>query len=99
MFERRSALLRTISGLLDLALTALSFPLAYWVRLRLLTPVVGSDVVHPIIYPFWTYWPLFVAIVGIWFLSGYFLSIYRDIELRSPIAILNSAAVSSSSEM
>lgn len=83
MFERRSALLGTISGLLDLALTALSFPLAYWVRLRLLTPVVGSDVVHPIIYPFWTYWPLFVAILTIWFLVGHFLRIYRDIELRS----------------
>jgi exopolysaccharide biosynthesis polyprenyl glycosylphosphotransferase len=92
MFERRSALLGTISRLLDLTLTVLSFPLAYWVRLRILTPVVGSDVVHPIIYPFWTYWRLFVAILGVWFLVGHFLRIYRDIELRSRQQLVSDVA-------
>src|SRR5690348_15395988 len=92
MFERRSALLGSISRLLDLALTALSFPVAYWVRMRLLTRVVSSDVVQPVIYPFWNYWPLFAAILVLWFLVGHFLRIYRDIELRSRQQLIGDAA-------
>jgi exopolysaccharide biosynthesis polyprenyl glycosylphosphotransferase len=83
MFERRSALLGSISRLVDIALTALSFPLAYWIRMRLLARMVGSDVVRPVIYPFSRYWTLFAAILIIWTLIGHFLRIYRDIELRS----------------
>ncbi len=83
MFERRSALLGSISRLLDLTLTALAFPLAYWVRMRVLTRMVGSEVVRPNIYPFRTYWTLFAGILVIWFLAGHFLRIYRDIELRN----------------
>src|SRR5690242_19240885 len=83
MFERRSALLGSISRLVDIALTALSFPLAYWIRMRLLTRMIGSDVVRPVIYPFSTYWTLFAAILIIWTLISHFLRIYRDIELRS----------------
>src|SRR4029077_6180825 len=83
MFERRSALLGSISRLLDLGLTALSFPLAYWVRMRVLTHMLASDVVQPAIYPFWTYGRLFVGILVIWFLVGHFLGVYHDIELRS----------------
>jgi len=52
MFERRSALLGFIARLVDLGLTALSFPLAYWVRMRVLTRVVAPGVVQPAIYPF-----------------------------------------------
>ena len=92
MFERRSALLGSISRLLDLGLTALSFPLAYWVRMRLLTRMVSPGVVQPAIYPFWTYGPLFVAILVIWFLVGHFLRIYRDIELRSRQQLIGDTA-------
>jgi exopolysaccharide biosynthesis polyprenyl glycosylphosphotransferase len=83
MFERRSALLGFISRLIDLGLTALSFPLAYWVRMRVLTRMVAPGVVQPAIYPFWNYGRLFAGILIIWFLIGHFLRIYRDIELRS----------------
>lgn len=83
MFERRSALLGFLSRFVDLGLTALSFPLAYWVRVRLLTQVVASDVVRPAIYPFWTYGQLFAGILVLWFLIGHFLRTYRDIELRN----------------
>jgi exopolysaccharide biosynthesis polyprenyl glycosylphosphotransferase len=82
MFQRRSALLGFISGLLDLGLTALSFPVAYWVRMRVLARMVG-DVVQPAIYPFGLYWGLFAGILVIWFLIAHFLHIYRDIELRN----------------
>ena len=92
MFERRSALLGFISSLLDLALTALSFPVAYWVRMRVLTRILGSDVVHPRIYPFSMYWTLFAAVLVIWFLIGHFLRTYRDIELRSRQQLVGDAA-------
>ena len=83
MFERRSALLGFIARLLDLALTALSFPVAYWVRMHVLNRMVASGVVHPAIYPFAVYWSLFAGILIIWFVVSHFLRIYRDIELRS----------------
>jgi exopolysaccharide biosynthesis polyprenyl glycosylphosphotransferase len=92
MFERRSALLGFISRLVDLGLTALSFPLAYWVRMRVLTRMVAPGVVQPAIYPFWDYWRLFVGILIIWFLIGHFLRIYRDIELRSRQQLVFDAA-------
>lgn len=91
MFQRRSALLGFISGLLDLGLTALSFPVAYWVRMRMLARVVG-DVVQPAIYPFRLYWGLFAGILVIWFLIAHFLHIYRDIELRNRQQLVGDAA-------
>jgi len=91
MFQRRSALLGFISGLLDLGLTALSFPVAYWVRMRVLARMVG-DVVQPAIYPFKLYWGLFAGILVIWFLIAHFLHIYRDIELRNRQQLIGDAA-------
>src|ERR1700680_2116938 len=91
MFQRRSALLGFISGLLDLGLTALSFPVAYWVRMRVLARMVG-DVVHRAIYPFGLYWGLFAGILVIWFLIAHFLHIYRDIELRNRQQLVGDAA-------
>ena len=92
MFERRSALLGFISRILDLALTALAFPVAYWIRMRVLTRMVGSGVVRPVIYPFRMYWTLFAAILVIWFLAGHLLHIYRDIELRNRQQLVGDAA-------
>jgi exopolysaccharide biosynthesis polyprenyl glycosylphosphotransferase len=92
MFERRSALLGFLSRLVDLGLTALSFPLAYWVRMRVLTRMVAPGVVQPAIYPFWNYGRLFAGILIIWFLIGHFLRIYRDIELRSRQQLVFDAA-------
>lgn len=92
MFERRSALLGSISRLLDLGLTALAFPIAYWIRMRVLTRMVGSDVVRPVIYPFAMYWTFFAAILVIWFLAGQLLHTYRDIELRNRQQLVGDAA-------
>lgn len=82
MFERRSALLGFIYRLQDLALTAAAFPIAYWVRMHVLTRLVSS-VVQPKIYPFAQYYALFVAILIIWFAGGHLLGIYHDVELRT----------------
>ena len=92
MFERRSELLGSLSRLVDLGLTALAFPLAYWIRTGLLTRMVSSGVVQPALYPFWRYWPLFAAILVIWFLIGDFLHIYRGIELRNRQQLVGDAA-------
>jgi exopolysaccharide biosynthesis polyprenyl glycosylphosphotransferase len=92
MFERRSALLGFIARVVDLGLTALSFPLAYWVRISVLTRMVAPDVVQPAIYPFWIYWRLFAGILIIWFLIGHFLRLYRDIELRNRQQLVFDAA-------
>ena len=83
MFERRSALLGFVSRLEDLALTALAFPLAYWIRERLLTELLSSHVVQPTIYPLRDYAVLFWSLLAVWFVCGHFLGIYKDIELRS----------------
>src|SRR5260370_6074797 len=83
MFQRRSAVLGSFPGLVDLGVTAVSFPRAYWVRISVLTGMVAPGVVHPAIYPFRIYGRLFLAILIIWFLIGHFLRLYRDIELRS----------------
>lgn len=78
MFERRSALLGFICGLQDLALTALAFPLAYWVRAQLLTRFAGLREIYPLGY----YWPLLLGILVTWPVAGYAVGIYRDVELR-----------------
>src|SRR5260370_28485053 len=83
MFQRRSAVLGSFPGLVDLGVTAVSFPRAYWVRISVLTGMVAPGAVHPDIYPFRIYGRLFLAILIIWFLIGHFLRLYRDIELRS----------------
>src|SRR5260370_5912319 len=83
MFERRSALLGSISRLFDIGLAALSFPVRYLVGISVLTRMVAPGVVQPAIYPFRIYGRLFLAILIIWFLIGHFLRLYRDIELRS----------------
>ena len=83
MFSRRSALIGFISRLRDLALTALAFPIAYWIRKYILVQLPSSWLERPEIYPFRDYWPLFLGSLAIWFTAGYGLSIYRDMELRS----------------
>lgn len=82
MFERRSELLGLICRLQDLALTALAFPIAYWVRKLILTRLVSSRLVRPDIYPMREYWSLFLGTLIVWFVAGYVLRIYRDVALR-----------------
>lgn len=83
MFERRSALLGFVLRLQDLLLTAVAFPVAYWIRVRILTRFVSSQVIRPGIYPWHEYRYLFAGVLIIWLVGGYFLHIYRDVELRN----------------
>ena len=83
LFERRSALLGFTSRLQDLVLTALAFPVAYWLRLRIVARLASARVVRPAIYPLHEYLSLFAAILVIWFLGGYVLRTYRDVHIRN----------------
>src|SRR5713101_4330717 len=87
MFERRSELLGLICRLQDLALTALAFPVAYWVRIRILTRLVSPRLVRPDIYPLREYWALFIGTLVIWFVGGHLIRIYHDDQLRKRQAI------------
>jgi exopolysaccharide biosynthesis polyprenyl glycosylphosphotransferase len=83
MFARRSALFGFTSRLLDLILTALAFPIGYWIRKHILTQLPSSWLARPEIYPFRNYWLVFLSTLAIWFTVGYGLGIYRDMELRT----------------
>ena len=85
MFEQRSKLLGLGCLLHDLALTALSFLLAYWVRLRFLHLVLGP---LPKIYPLAHYLPLLGYLLILWLAVGYAFGIYRRVELRHPLQII-----------
>jgi exopolysaccharide biosynthesis polyprenyl glycosylphosphotransferase len=83
LFERRSALFGFIVRLQDLVLTAVAFAVAYWVRARVVSTVVGPRLIQPEIYPLQLYGGLFAGILAVWLASGYVLGIYRDVALRT----------------
>lgn len=82
MFARRSQLLGFVCALHDVALTALAFLLAYWVRTGLLPPLAARWMELPAMYPPGDYWPLLVGILVFWPVAGWALGIYREVELR-----------------
>ena len=82
MFTRRSKLLGFTCGLQDLALTALAFPIAYWVRMHLLGRLAGRWLELPAIYPLGEYWSLLVGILIVWPVAGYAMGTYHEVELR-----------------
>ena len=82
MFADRSKLLGLTCALQDLVLTALAFPVAYWVRAHVLGRLAGGWLGHRALYPLPSYWPLFVAVLVAWPLIGYALGIYGGVELR-----------------
>ena len=86
MFEQRSKLLGLGCLAHDLALTALAFPLAYGLRVRLLPQLFPGD--FPPIYPLGHYLPLISGVLVLWTLTGFVLGIYRRVELRSPLQII-----------
>jgi exopolysaccharide biosynthesis polyprenyl glycosylphosphotransferase len=86
LFEHRSKLLGLSCLAHDLALTALAFPIAYWLRTHVLPQVFPGT--FPGIYPFSWYLPFLAGMLGLWFAVGYVLGIYRKVELRSPQQII-----------
>jgi exopolysaccharide biosynthesis polyprenyl glycosylphosphotransferase len=86
LFEQRSKLLGFGCLAHDLALTALSFPIAFWIRTHVLRPDFPGD--FPGIYPFRHYLPMLMGVLVIWLAVGFMLGIYRKVELRSPAQII-----------
>jgi len=86
LFEQRSKLLGFGCLAHDLALTVLAFFLAFWARLALLPRLFVRD--FGPIYPLRHYLPVLAAVLGLWFLVGFALGIYRKVELRNPLQII-----------
>jgi len=86
MFEQRSKLLGLGCLAHDLALTAIAFLLAYWVRVGLLRTAYPAS--FPAIYPLRHYVPVILGLLVLWTMVGYILGIYRKVELRSALQII-----------
>jgi len=88
MFSRRSRLMRVSCVVNDLLATAVSFLLAYGMRVWL-----GQKHWFGLhgIYPFSAYLPVFAAIVLLIPLLGYLLNAYQQVELKRPRDIATDA--------
>ena len=87
MFDRRSKLLGTVTLLQDLAVTALAFVVAYYLRDLLARSEFFAGHLHEI-YPFDYYIPLMLVFLLVWAVVGYFSRFYRDLELSNPIQVV-----------
>ncbi|HEX6906170.1 MAG TPA: sugar transferase [Terriglobales bacterium] len=88
MFSRRSRLMRVSCVVNDLLATAVSFLLAYGMRVWL-----GQKHWFGLhgIYPFSAYLPVFAAIILLIPLLGYLLNAYQQVELKRPRDIATDA--------
>jgi exopolysaccharide biosynthesis polyprenyl glycosylphosphotransferase len=88
MFSRRTRLMRATCVVNDLLATAVSFLLAYGIRVW-----AGQSNWFGLhgIYPFSTYLPVFAAIVVLIPLLGYLLNAYQQVELKRPRDIATDA--------
>ena len=87
MFDRRSKLLGRITLLEDLAVTALAFVVAYYLRDLLAGAELFPGHLHEI-YPFGYYIPLMLVFLLVWAVVGYFSRFYRDLEMSNPIQLV-----------
>ena len=87
MFDRRSKLLGRITLLEDLAVTALAFVVAYYLRDLLAGAELFPGHLHQI-YPFGYYIPLMLVFLLVWAVVGYFSRFYRDLEMSNPIQLV-----------
>jgi exopolysaccharide biosynthesis polyprenyl glycosylphosphotransferase len=86
VFDRRSKLLGILTLLQDLMVICIAFSAAYLLRSQL----TNFEFFHhrfTEIYPFSQYIPLLVGLLGLWAITGYFGTFYRDLELSNPIRI------------
>ena len=87
MFDRRSKLLGRVTLLQDLAVTALAFVVAYYLRDLLARAEFFPGHLHEI-YPFGYYIPLMLVFLLVWAVVGYFSRFYRDLEMSNPIQLV-----------
>ncbi|HET9599451.1 MAG TPA: sugar transferase [Anaeromyxobacteraceae bacterium] len=92
MLKERARLVDRSLKLFDLALLALAFPVAYWLRDGVLTGKLRPDNLYPIA----TYWPLLAASLLVWQaasrMSGVYVA-YRTLGLGTEILRLARAFV------
>lgn len=86
MFDRRSKFLSLVTLLQDLAVICIAFVAAFLLR-SLLTNLEFFHHRFTEIYPFSQYVPLLLGLLGLWAITGYFGTFYRDLELSNPIRI------------
>jgi exopolysaccharide biosynthesis polyprenyl glycosylphosphotransferase len=70
----------------DLALTALSLPVAYLIRVYVLPRILDSR--FPPVYPLPVYLPFLAGVLVTWTVVGFLYGIYRRVELRNPAQII-----------
>jgi exopolysaccharide biosynthesis polyprenyl glycosylphosphotransferase len=87
VFARRSQFFGVRYLLQDLALTAVAFPVAYWIRAHILTRVLGFGP----IYPIQSYWPLLLGMLLLWPVVGGLLGTYRRIDPRKRLQLARDA--------
>jgi exopolysaccharide biosynthesis polyprenyl glycosylphosphotransferase len=83
MLKQRARLVEGSLRLFDMAMLALAFPIAYWLRDRVLagTVAVGVDVDH--LYPISTYWPMLAASLLVWQLVARTARVYGAYRTQS----------------
>ncbi len=86
MFDRRSKFLGAVTLLQDLAVICVAFGAAYFLR-TLLDHFQFFNERLPGIYPFSHYLPLLLGLLGLWAVTGYFGTFYRDLELSNPVRV------------
>jgi exopolysaccharide biosynthesis polyprenyl glycosylphosphotransferase len=86
LLERRSKLLGLGCLAHDLALTALSLPIAYLLRVSVLPRILDSH--FPSIYSLLAYLPFLAGVLLTWTVVGFLYGIYRRVELRNPAQII-----------
>jgi exopolysaccharide biosynthesis polyprenyl glycosylphosphotransferase len=86
VFEHRSRLLGLGCLAHDLALAAIAFPIAFWIRGHLLRTLFPESFIP--IYSFTYYLPLLAGTLLLWAAVGYAFGIYRKVEMRSPQQII-----------
>jgi len=84
VFDRRSKFLSLVTLLQDLVVICVAFGAAYLLRTLLIHFQFFNERL-PAIYPFTHYVPLLLAMLGLWAITGYFGTFYRDLELSNPV--------------
>ncbi len=97
MFARRSRILGLVLGLSDLAILAIAFQVAYFIRQSLpgflpLFPDAPAAITSTISRPFFLDTPtavlLLLSVLVIWWATGFAVGVYRRLEVHDPPAII-----------
>jgi exopolysaccharide biosynthesis polyprenyl glycosylphosphotransferase len=86
MFARRSKILGLVLGLSDLAILAIAFQLAYFIRQNLPQPAF-----RPFFLSTGVALALLVSALGIWWAVGWVVGVYRRLDVYDPLLIIKNS--------